>query len=170
MRLSLDEIHSWKDFEDLIADYFRLIKNADENSLIEVRVDPSGEGTDGGRDVFLIFRINDSISIYERRWVVQCKFYTKSLSTRDINSVNIPTLIHQYGAEGYLLVCKNSVSSKVSEMFEDLRKNCCFNYSYEIWDGNILLSKLLVKPELIKKFFPKYQDYLEEKKNRKLNQ
>ncbi|MFK7799082.1 MAG: restriction endonuclease [Aureispira sp.] len=163
MRFSLDEIKDWKDFEKLIEDYFRIIVNAQENNLTEVKVEPSGEGSDGGRDIFLTFRVNDSVVTYERKWVVQCKFYSKNLSLKNLATVNIPSLIHMYNADGYLLVCKPGVTAKVTEMFEQLRRKCSFKYDYEIWDENTLISKLMVQPDLIRKFFPDYQDYLRKK-------
>ena len=166
MKFSLSEIQNWKEFEDLLTDYFRAIKEAKENNLMEVFVEPSGEGTDGGRDILLTFRINDSIVPFTRRWVVQCKFYKESVSKRHIATVNIPSLIHEYNADGYLLVCKNGVTSSVSNMFENFRRTCKLDYSYMIWEGNDLINKLKVMPDLIEKFFPEYSSYLEEKANR----
>lgn len=165
MKFSLNEIKDWKEFEDLLTDYFRAIKNANENNLTDVFVEPSGEGADGGRDIFLTFRINDSIVPFTRKWVVQCKFYKESVSKRDIATVNIPSLIHEYNADGYLLVCKNGVTSSVTNMFENFRRQCKFDYSYMIWEGNDLINKLMVMPDLINKFFPRYSSYLEEKEN-----
>lgn len=163
MKFNLEEIENWKEFENLTEDYFKAIQKAPQNNLTEVKVEPSGEGSDGGRDIFLTFRVNDSVVTYERKWVVQCKFYQRSLSLKNLATVNIPSLIHMYNADGYLLVCKNGVTAKVSEMFEQLRKNCSFKYDYEIWDGNSLINKLLVQPDLIRKFFPEYQTYLDKR-------
>lgn len=167
MKLSFDEIDNWKEFEDLVSAYFRKIKDAKENNLTEVQVDPSGEGSDGGRDILLTFRVDDSIRIFERKWVVQCKFHENSVSPSHLANINIPTLIHSYEAHGYLLICKKGVTSKTSELFEDLTKNCKFRYKYEFWEGNDLLGKLIVSPDLIKQYFPKYHDYLEGKNNKK---
>ena len=167
MKFTLDEIPDWKTFEDMIAEYFRRIQKFDENSLTEVTVEASGEGSDGGRDILLSFRINDSITKYNRKWVVQCKFLNRSLNKADISSVNIPTLIHEYRAEGYLLVCKKGVTSKVSEMFERLRENCKFDYNYEFWDGSELISKLLVVSDLFPQYFPQYDSYKRSEKQEK---
>jgi len=161
MKFTLNEIENWKEFEHLVEDYFKIIKNIKENNLVGVKVEASGVGSDGGRGILLTFRVDDSVSIYERKWIVQCKYYAKSLSKKHISDVNIPTLIHEYGANGYLLICKSEVTSKVSEMFENLRRNCAFRYDYEIWDGNELINKLFLTPQLYRKFFPKYNNYLD---------
>ncbi|MGB1204851.1 MAG: restriction endonuclease [Chitinophagales bacterium] len=166
MKLSLDEIEDWQTFEDLIASYFRSAQELSENNLIDVLVEASGIGSDGGRDILLTFSVNDSILTYKRKWLVQCKFYRKSVAKKHLATVNIPTLIHEYGADGYLLVVKNSTTSKVTEMFENLRKNCKLKYDYMIWDRSILESKFLVKEQLIQQYFPKYHSYSQQiKKN-----
>lgn len=163
MKLSFDEINDWDEFEDLMEDYFILIKNSNTNNLIDVYTQPSGAGSDGGRDILITFRVNDSIVSYDRKWVVQCKFHEKTISLDKISTVNIPSLIHSYNAVGYLLVSKSGVTSRVSDMFENLKKNCQFGYEYEIWKSNHLITKLGVLPQLIEKYFPNYQNYLEKK-------
>lgn len=157
MKISLDEIADWQEFEGMVAAYFRSIQEQPVNNLIDVVVESSGEGSDGGRDILLTFLVNDSIQTYYRKWVVQCKFYDRSLAKRHISDVNIPSLIHEYGADGYLLVCKSGATSKVTEMFESLRRNCKFNYAYEIWDGDVLKSKILTASDVIlRRYFPQY--------------
>lgn len=153
-KLTFDELSSWQDFENLVASCFREIEG--------FTVYPSGEGSDGGRDILLIYKGTDNISSsFERKWVVQCKFNSKSLSKSDLSDVNIPTLIHEYGAAGYLLVCRRNVTSKVSEMFENLRSNCKLGYNYEIWTGDELKRRILIHPTLVQMYFPKYWKSIE---------
>jgi len=159
MRLSLAEIEDWREFENLIADYFRYIQKEEYNQVKEVFVEPSGDGSDGGRDISITFRVDDSVMIFERKWVVQCKYYSKPLSKANLASVNIPSLIHEYQANGYLLVCRSGVTSKVSEMFEHLRRNCRFNYSYLVWDEALILNKIKSDFNLLERYFPKYVEY-----------
>lgn len=45
--LDFEEISSWQEFENLVADYFTQIK--DQKNITEIRVEPSGEGGDDGR-------------------------------------------------------------------------------------------------------------------------
>ena len=122
MKLDFSEIKDWKEFENLAATYFKSIPAILDNNVTEVKVQPSGEGSDGGRDILVTFRVFDGITVYKRKWVVQCKFYDKAVSKTQLSTINIPSLIHEYGADGYLLICKNDVTSKVSEMFENLEK------------------------------------------------
>ena len=160
MNLSFDEIATWQVFEDLVAAYFKFIQNDSSNNITEVRVEPSGKGTDGGRDILVTFRVSDSIDIFERKWVIQCKYYEKSLSKRNLASINIPSLIHEYGADGYLLVCKNGVTSSVSNMFENFRRNCKLGYTYEIWTGADFLRKIRLNNDILAEFFPLYYNNL----------
>ena len=165
MKISITEIEDWEEFEDLVAAYFREVKN--ENNIIDVKVEPSGKGSDGGRDILVTFEVNDSIITYTRKWVVQCKFYDNAISKKDLATVNIPSIIHEYGADGYLLVCKNNPSQKVTEMFENFRNNCRFKYSYLIWDGRLLLNRILTKDNLLKHYFPKYFKFTNDKEKEK---
>jgi hypothetical protein len=160
--ITFDEIVDWHQFESLVAAYFELLKEED-NNVVNVEVKPTGTGSDGGRDILVVFLVTDSITPFERRWVVQCKFKEQSVSKSDLNDVNIPSLIHQYGADGYLLVCKGNVSSRVTEMFEGLNDKCRFKYRYEIWQGEQFRKRLLFKYSLIKQFFPEHDEFLESK-------
>jgi len=164
-KLDFDEISGWREFEDLVAAYFKEFKKKEKN-IIDVKVQPSGEGSDGGRDILITFRITDSIVPFERKWVVQCKFHEQAISKTHLSTINIPTLIHEYGADGYLLVCKGNVTSKVSEMFESLSAKCKLGYSYEFWSGDELKTRLLLKPTLIKRYFPEHNKFLESQKRR----
>lgn len=156
-RLSFDEIRDWADFEDLVASYFRHQEAVPSNSVFQVEVLQSGKGNDGGKDLLIKFLVNDSVKPFLRTWIVQCKFYERDLRKSDLADVNIPSLIHQYGADGYLLVCKKGIVNTLATAFEDLNKNCRFGYSYVIWTGEVFKEKILLAPEaLLKQFFPKY--------------
>jgi hypothetical protein len=50
--IEFSEIRDYKQFEDLATAYFRYLKETN-NSIISVFVEPSGEETDGGRDILL---------------------------------------------------------------------------------------------------------------------
>jgi len=157
-RIDFSEIDNWQVFEDLVADYFREIKNLEDNNLTEVIVEPTGEGPDGGRDILLTFRIDDSIAPFERKWIVQCKFYDK-ISKSQLDKINISTLIEEYNAVGYLLVCKNTINSGVTTTFENLRKNCKRSYKYELWNGNHFIHRLYKTEKIHEHYFPKFFDY-----------
>ncbi len=140
---SLDDLKNWQEFEDLVKHYFEDIHIMSANGAKSVIVQSSGEGADGGRDLLVIFKSNDSVIEYERKWVIQCKFYERSVSPSDLADTNIPGLIHQYGAEGYLLICKKNVTSGTVRMFENWRKNCKFGYKYQIWTGSSFSKKVM---------------------------
>lgn len=160
MQLSFDEIKDHKQFEDLVAAYFEHL-NIDKLAIIEMRVEPSGVGSDGGRDILVHTRTKDIIPLsFKRTWVVQCKFHEENISTDKIADINIPTLIHSYKAAGYLLVCKQKPTSKLTQLFERLEKECTFDYRYQILSGERFLSLIFQDWEdnkpLIRQFFPKY--------------
>ncbi|NQV91984.1 restriction endonuclease [Candidatus Woesearchaeota archaeon] len=156
MQLSFDEITDGDQFEDLVADYFRKLKDEPENNITNVEVLQSGVGTDGGRDILIELDLSDDIKIFKRKWVVQCKFHKDTISPGKINSINIPTLVHSYGAAGYLLICKSRPTSGLTEFFERLNKECKDKYQYECWNGNQFLKKLYVREDLHPVYFPKY--------------
>jgi hypothetical protein len=165
-RLSFDEIDNWQVFEDLVADYFREIKGDQEFNVTNVEVKQTGAGGDGGRDILVSLSVNDSIVSFTRIWVVQCKFYGGDVGKRHLSDVNIPTLIHEYGANGYLLICKNHVTASLSAMIENLKDNCRFKYHYENWNGTNFLSRIRIKPRLIENYFPSHHAYLSAQENK----
>lgn len=161
--LSLEEISNWQCFEDLVADYFRAIKQDSEFNVDDVVVLQTGSGSDGGRDILVTITVNDSIMTFKRIWVVQCKFYNRDVSKSELTDINIPSLLHQYGAHGYLLVCKKHYTSRLSDMFEGLNAKCHFQRSYLIWNGNNLIKRVRLKSDLIETYFPKHNAYLKQK-------
>jgi hypothetical protein len=156
-KLSFDEIKSGEEFEDLVAAYFRAIKQENSGSIVDIKVSQKGKGADGGIDILLTFELSDSILKFQRKWVVQCKFLTKSSTSKnDIGEVNIPTLVHEYGANGYLLIVRNEVQAQLKDTFERLNKECKLGYQYEIWTGNMFLQKLLASKKILEHYFPNY--------------
>ena len=165
MKLSLFEISDWQEFENLVADYFRMVKDYKGNDVFDVNVKLSGTGADGGRDILLTVLVRDSVVTFKRKWVVQCKFYSRSVSKSHISDINIPSLIHEYGADGYLLICKTTAQSELTKSFELLNQNCKFGYRYEIWTGNEFEARLFETKPLFEKYFPEYFNY--QSKNKK---
>jgi hypothetical protein len=159
--IEFSEIDNWQSFENLVADYFREVKESKNISNVEVQ--QSGEGADGGRDILLTFQFSDSIASFERKWVVQCKFHKTAVSPARLSSINIPTLIHRYNADGYLLVSRNGVTSGVTSLFENLRRECKMRYEYRIWTGSDFAKGLyVINPRpLIQKYFPKFFAFIQ---------
>ena len=165
MKLSFDEIQDHKQFEDLIAAYFENLNKLAYMATTEIRVEPTGVGADGGRDLLVHARSEDIIPLFfKRTWVVQCKFHETNISTNKIADINIPTLIHSYKAVGYLLVCKKNPTSKLTQLFERLEKECTFGYKYQVLSGEKFLTLLFTSLEdnkrIVRRFFPKYYNHL----------
>jgi len=161
MSLDFNEISDDKKFEDLVVSYFEDLKNEKEQKVIDVDVKPSGTGIDGGRDILVTLKVTDSVMTFERRWIVQCKFYNSDISTDRISDINIPTLIHSYKASGYLLICKQKPTSKLTDLFERLEINCRFEHKYAIWSGEQFKRLILIKSEkeILQQYFPNYFRY-----------
>ena len=165
MKLDFDELKDWQEFEDMIAEYFRQVKS-DDNNVTNVLVEPTGNGSDGGRDILVSFNISDSIQTFERKWIIQCKFHKGILKEREIATINVPSKIHEYSADGFLLITKERVHANISLMFENLRKNCKFDYGYDIWTGNMLKSRIQEKDKLVGQYFPNYYAFTKEQEKR----
>ncbi len=164
-KLSFEEISDWEQFEYLVAAYFRSLDSDQNKNVVLAEVNQSGKGSDGGRDILVKFLVNDSVKPFTRTWVVQCKFYERDLKKSDLAEINIPTLVHQYDANGYLLICKHGVGNTLATMFEDLNKNCKLRYDYVFWSGEKFKEKiLLANLTLQKQFFPEYYSNIEKAK------
>lgn len=167
MRLSLDEIIDWKDFEALVHAYFLKEKELKRiGDIINITVKKSGVGPDDGQDILLEIIVTDGIAEFTRKWVIQCKFYEEAIAPSHLDGDGIPTLIHSYGADGYLLICKKDPTAKLTRMFERLNRICRFSYKYEIWPGEQFCRNIETQNDsiIIRRYFPKYADYLKEKK------
>ena len=161
MTLNFSEILTPSKFEDLVVAHFEELRKENGSNIVDINIKPSGEGVDGGRDILLNFQVSDSLSSFKRTWVVQCKFRTSNVSPSAINNINIPTLLYSYQASGYLLVCKQKPTSKLTDLFERLETNCPLGNKFTIWSGEQFKRLLLTKsnPTILKQFFPKYYAY-----------
>lgn len=159
MYLEFDEIKDGDQFEELVVAYFKEEQNK-KNDIVDIDIKPSGLGVDGGRDILISFKVSDSIHSFTRRWVIQCKFHNRNISTKAISDVNIPSLIHSYEAAGYLLICRKKPTSKLTNLMEKLEQSCKFDYKYQIWSGEQFKHSILSSPDnILKQFFPKYYRY-----------
>ncbi|WP_298507461.1 restriction endonuclease [uncultured Kordia sp.] len=164
MQIDFDEIKDGEHFEDLTIAYFEEEKHT-KGDIIDIGIRPSGTGTDGGRDILISFKVTDGIKSFDRIWIIQCKFWNRNISTNEISDINIPSLIHSYNADGYLLICRKKPTAKLTEHFEKLNDNCKFNYNYLIWSGEQFKRLLGKSPEnILAQFFPKYYKQMLEMK------
>lgn len=156
----LNEIKNWQQFEDLCSSYFDNIRDhgAFNRTIIKSNASIGANGPDGGRDILADWTLEDPLRECNRRFVIQCKFYKKTLGLNEISEVNIPGLVHSYKANGYLLICKERVTTQVQDFFEKLNLNCKFNYEYIIWDGSKFEENLIGcnNENLYKHYFPKH--------------
>ena len=161
MDLSFSEIKSWKRFESMTAAYFRALKTTSPH-IIDVKVAKSGDGNDGGRDILVSMQLNDGVYSFDRTWVVQCKYSKTNTAIGKglISEVNIPSLVHEYVADGYLLVSNTTLSSRLTDQFERFQKDCKFNYQYEFWDGDEFLERIQLQPAIWAEYFPVFNRFV----------
>ncbi|MBL7987091.1 MAG: restriction endonuclease [Chlorobi bacterium] len=156
--LDLDEITSGTQFEELVVAYFKLLSEDRSNNVTEVIAGSTKIGPDGGVDVLVIFTMTDSLSQFKRTWVVQCKFHTKAIGQSQLSKINLPTLVQQYNAVGYLLICKTNPTTQVATQFKELSNP---QTQYLIWTGEEFKARLIEQPDIHKQFFPEYHAYTE---------
>ena len=161
MNIDFKEISDDEKFEDLVVSYFEDLKNENDSKILDIEVKPSGVGTDGGRDILVTFKVTDTVTTFNRRWVIQCKFHSTNISTDKIADINIPTLLYSYNASGYLLICRKKPTSKLTELFERLEINCKFENKYHVWSGEQFKRLINAKSnkKLLQQYFPNYFNF-----------
>lgn len=151
----LDEITDGYRFQQIVAEFFRCFKTEAHNySIVDVNVEDSGVGPDGGCDILVEFIFEDIISKHSQRWVVECKCHESAIGIKNINTNIIRTTIDNKNADGYLLVCKKDASSGLKKIFnENNERN---EKKYLIWNGDRFWRQCIQFQSLIKAFFPNY--------------
>lgn len=168
MPLSFDEIRDWEQFQELVAEFFRTCASDGSLNVTEVQALVSGRGPDGGCDIEVSFRLSDGINPFTRKWIVQCKFHNSTVGIPEMASGSISDLLHRHNADGYLLVCRNSLSSGLTEQIKSMAQSCRYGRSYCWWSGEEFIQRLRSKPTLIEHFFPKYHLFTLERERIKL--
>jgi len=168
MNVSLTHIKNWRRFENLVEDYFKEINNPITKypSILKVKTFPSGIGADKGKDVVVTFSVGNPIDEFEVTWVIQCKFHKRTIGLRHLSNVNIPTLLHHFKANGYLLICKNDITDELSDFFKTLNRDCKMGYKYLFWRGSDFetrLESLGTNCPVMKKYFSRYCNYVDVK-------
>ena len=121
------------------------------------RVQWSGKGTDGGRDLICIERRNSFFMPDEKRWLVQCKHNAKSNRAVGVRELgDIVDTCAQHSCSGFLLVCSTYPSSGVVERLESISRNTGVAVEAICWDV-VRLEQILSTPKhwpLAQGFFP----------------
>lgn len=151
----LDEITDGYRFQRIVAELFQCLKKEKHNySIVDVEVNNSGVGPDGGCDILVEFFFEDIIAKHSHKWVIECKCHEESIGINDINTNNINMILNNKRADGYLLVCKKDASSSLIDMFNKNNENS--EKKYYIWNGDKFWHLCVNFHSLIKAFFPKY--------------
>lgn len=155
MPFPLDDINDGYKFQQIIAEYFRILKSEKQDyQIADVHVEDNGVGGDDGCDIIVEFHFEDAISKHTHRWVVECKSQKKAVSPTDINTKSIEAILKSKSANGYLLICRNDATASLKRIFKGCNENGTTKYM--VWNGSQLWHKLIKHMSLIEAFFPDY--------------
>ena len=117
----------------------------------------TGKGPDGGKDLICVEHLKGTFNEIERRWLVQCKHYSRSKkAVGDSDIFNIVDKCIENKASGFLLACSTIPSSPLKNRLRAINDNEKINIKTEVWDG-IRIEQELLKPfnwNLAVAFFP----------------
>ncbi len=151
----LDEITDGHSFQRIVVEFFRCFKTESHNySIVDVNVEDSGIGTDGGCDILVEFVFEDIISKHTQKWIIECKCHKRAIGVKDINANNINMILKGKKADGYLLVCKKDASSSLKKLFKE--NNEREEKKYYVWNGDQFWRQCIKFKSLIEAFFPDY--------------
>ena len=155
MASPLDTILDGHEFQRIVAEYFRCLKDEEHRyKITDIEVEDNGEGPDGGCDILVVFHFEDAIKQHSHRWVVECKFHNKSVGVGSVDTNNLYGVLKSNNANGYLLVCKKDASTTLRQRFRDMSAN--EDYDFVIWNGTQLWRKFVERKSLLKAFFPSF--------------
>lgn len=155
MATPLDNINDGHEFQRIVAEYFRCLKDErHEYHIADIIVEDNGVGGDDGCDILVEFHFEDAIRRHSHRWVVECKSQKKAVGNSDLNTNGIDAILKSNRADGYLLVCKSDASGSLKRWFKQMNQN--EKTDYVIWNGSQLWRKFVQRESLIMAFFPEY--------------
>ena len=115
------------------------------------------EGPDQGIDAIVSWPSGNPIDNSSKRYIVQCKNYTKSVG---VNTVNIPETILSAGADGYILAVASRLTSGLQDKILAQRTN--FNKSIIVYTGHEIIDFLINYKNIFIQYFPdEYKRYNE---------
>lgn len=156
MATPLDNINDGHEFQCIVAEYFRCLKDEPHNyHIFDIDVEDNGVGGDDGCDILVEFHFEDVIKKHTHRWVIECKSQKQAVSPNDVDTKNIGIVLKTNKANGYLLVCKTDATAKLKRWFKNMNDNED-EADYIIWNGSQLWRKFSNRESLLKAFFPSY--------------
>lgn len=166
MNIPLDDISDGYIFQQIVAAYFRYLKERKQKfSITDIEVVENGVGGDDCCDIVVEFFYEDAISKHSQKWVVESKFKKASVGLSDIKTNNLETILNANDAVGYLLICKNDATASLKRIFNNLNRNQ--KHKYIIWNGLHFWLNIIKSESLLKALFPDHfkEYYMPKKKN-----
>jgi hypothetical protein len=172
LKSPLSNITDGYEFQLIMAEYFRSL-NSDKKDY-RVEVFDNGVGPDGGFDILVEFHHENVIGKHCIRWIVECKCWNEksSVGLDDIHSDGIISLVNAKKAQGYLLICKGTVTDTLKKRFKDLTESNIINpLLFEVWEGTRVWSQISQKENLMKAFFSEFyqEEFIDNKAKEKFD-
>lgn len=80
MATPLDDITDGHEFQRIVAEYFRCLKEEQhEYHITDIDVEDNGIGSDDGCDIVIEFHFEDAIVRHSHKWVIECKCRNKAV-------------------------------------------------------------------------------------------
>jgi hypothetical protein len=128
-------------FEKLVETLLQL-----ETNISNVTPIGKTNAADRGRDFIVTEKAMDTFGkIIEKKWLVQCKYSDKSISTKAIPDWVTRTVEH--GVNGYWLMTNNDITPDLIDQLFDVPKNESYKIETRFWQRNTFDIKLATRPE-----------------------
>jgi hypothetical protein len=118
-----------------------------EPNLTDIKSIGKTNAADRGRDFLLTENTFDTFgSPLEKKWLVQCKFSDKSISTK-----TIPDWISravEHSVDGYWLITNNDLTPDLFDQLNDVPKNKRYKIETRVWQRNTFDIKFATRPEV----------------------
>lgn len=131
-------------FEKLVETLLQL-----EPSISHVTPIGKTNAADRGRDFIVTEKTMDTFGkTIEKKWLVQCKYSDKSVSTKAIPDWVTRTVEHS--VDGYWLMTNNDITPDLIDQLFDVPKNGNYKIETRFWQRNTFDIKLATRPETFK--------------------
>jgi hypothetical protein len=142
----------WEKLKIDKGDYFeKLVETLLQLEPSITNVTPIGKtnAADRGRDFIVTEKTMDTFGkTIEKKWLVQCKYSDKSISTKAIPDWVTRTVEHS--VDGYWLMTNNDITPDLIDQLFDVPKNENFKFETRFWQRNTFDIKLATRPETFK--------------------
>lgn len=141
---------NWSNLKDSKGDYFEKLTEtllSLEPNLKEIKPIGKTNAADRGRDFLVTEKSFDTFGMpFEKKWLIQCKFSERSISTKTVPDWVTRTIEHE--VDGYWLITNNDLTPDLFDQLNDVPKNKHYKFETRVWQRNTFDIKLATRPEV----------------------